>query len=161
MVVNPTNLPKPEIEGIAKKIAARLGITPGAPLEPVIARLGGCICCPGKNDVPHGRISVEGPNEFTIFISPVTGNLRDRFTIAHELGHYVLHSKCGSTPLNVNREGSNRAEWEANWFAAALLMPESDFRQKVEEMKSDSELAYHFGVSKQAVRVRKSALGIA
>jgi hypothetical protein len=38
---------------------------------------------------------------------------RDRFTLAHELGHLVLHS----------RRDSAAAEWEANRFASAILMP--------------------------------------
>jgi len=66
---------------------------------------------------------------------------KKRFTIAHEVGHYLLHDH-----LEVHNENSNTLnwfnnaeqqmqkgiqEWEANDFAAELLMPEKVFRTEV------------------------------
>lgn len=49
---------------------------------------------------------------------------RDRFTIAHELGHLILHShRSGIEP--------KRAEDEANRFAGALLIPEEAAREAI------------------------------
>jgi len=54
---------------------------------------------------------------------------RKRFTLAHELGHYVLPSHarqsvaCGSAEIERWTTGMSQAELEANRFAAALLMP--------------------------------------
>jgi Zn-dependent peptidase ImmA (M78 family) len=54
---------------------------------------------------------------------------RRRFTIAHEIGHLILHedsyevyARCGSRQL-VQWNSLDRAEKQANMFAAALLMP--------------------------------------
>jgi Zn-dependent peptidase ImmA (M78 family) len=57
---------------------------------------------------------------------------RQRFTIAHLLGHYVMHK--GGARMFVDRRdwragaGCDRREVEANQFAAALLMPEPMLR---------------------------------
>lgn len=59
---------------------------------------------------------------------------RQRFTIAHEIGHYVLHGSSIHVDHAVHAvfkrdqrasEGVYREEIEANTFAAALLMPKS------------------------------------
>ncbi|MBA4300486.1 MAG: hypothetical protein C0433_10355 [Cyclobacterium sp.] len=54
------------------------------------------------------------------------GKERMRFTIAHELGHYILHRNLKSTFVDevFARSGtSSQLEREANVFAASLLMP--------------------------------------
>src|SRR5882672_439530 len=62
---------------------------------------------------------------------------RRRFTVAHELGHMLLHA---DQPLIVDKDGlsvigyrvdgeTNLREGQANAFAAALLMPEDWVRQ--------------------------------
>lgn len=48
---------------------------------------------------------------------------RARFSLAHELGHMVIHENASDT-----------MEFEANQFAAALLMPEGDIRSHLHEM---------------------------
>lgn len=56
------------------------------------------------------------------------GRGRDRFTAAHELGHYLMHR---SAPIKFHRAEQGKlaayldSEWQANRFAGALLMPES------------------------------------
>lgn len=67
---------------------------------------------------------------------------RKRFTIAHEVGHFLLHER-----LEVHNENSNtlnwfnnmenqlqkgKQEWEANDFATELLMPEKLFKEEVD-----------------------------
>ncbi|WP_460881211.1 ImmA/IrrE family metallo-endopeptidase [Pontibacter rugosus] len=65
--------------------------------------------------------------------NPVESVVRQRFTIAHELGHFVLHQKYSELfidkekPLFRNQEsstGEHKREKEANAFAAAILMPQ-------------------------------------
>ena len=101
---------------------------------------------------------VWGPNHFEISLSPLSGNRRSRFTIAHELAHYVLHSDLGKMPLKVQRDGSGQVEWEANWFAAGFLMPAKEFRTKIAEGWGNAELAEHFDVSEAAVQIRRQSL---
>lgn len=82
---------------------------------------------------------------------------RINFTIAHELGHYLLHRnqleefKCSTADL-LNSSSTNRErEAEADKFSARLLMPFDDFRMQVESAVVDIELlsqcAERYGVS--------------
>lgn len=55
---------------------------------------------------------------------------RYRFTLAHEIGHWWLHRNLypespAETPSFVMRSGGSqqRIEWQADYFAASLLMP--------------------------------------
>ena len=65
------------------------------------------------------------------------GSNRQRFSIAHEIGHFVLHSgetyidKGYSVHFRAQESGSGtkREEMEANAFAAALLMPTTMVRE--------------------------------
>lgn len=104
---------------------------------------------------------------------------RQRFSIAHELGHLVLHR---GKPLfvdhtvrvdlrdDVSATGTEREEIEANQFAAQLLMPEPLVRLAVgaaralDERLTDAQLvddlANDFEVSPQAMSFRLINLGI-
>jgi Zn-dependent peptidase ImmA (M78 family)/transcriptional regulator with XRE-family HTH domain len=78
---------------------------------------------------------------------------RDRFTLAHELGHILLHS----------RRSSKDAELEANRFAGALLMPEAAARTEIHAHITLSQLAHikaRYGISIQALIMRAAALNI-
>lgn len=79
------------------------------------------------------------------------GHGRDRFTLAHELGHLFLHrgiafarAMDGSTKIYQN------SEWQANTFASALLIDEGHLRQ----CRSLDDVVDRFGVSLDAARVR-------
>ncbi|MCQ4089460.1 MULTISPECIES: ImmA/IrrE family metallo-endopeptidase [unclassified Exiguobacterium] len=98
---------------------------------------------------------------------------RQRFTMAHELGHLLLHFNwVPNTTLDPDA-GTNVAyrhhleiyspnekvqEYEANMFAAELLMPSHKFRELNEKKKDDADLANYFGVSKSAIDVRKNTI---
>lgn len=77
---------------------------------------------------------------------------RMRFTLAHELGHLVMH-----------RFPSPNMEKEANDFAAALLMPERDIAPYFNGRKIDlallAALKPEWKVAMAALLVRASALG--
>ena len=104
---------------------------------------------------------------------------RKRFSVAHELGHAVLHfspsppsvsQAAVSRPLEVlfrdglAGAGTDRVEIDANTFAAALLMPELLIKHTLKEKlqgfsygRTDrvvKELATDFGVSEQAMSYR-------
>lgn len=88
---------------------------------------------------------------------------RQRFTIAHEIGHRIKHSALSDDFKDKTffRNGeSNRIEAEANKFAAELLMPEELFVDFVGRVSGKVEdIASHFQVSSMAVRVRAKSLG--
>ncbi|PPB47324.1 ImmA/IrrE family metallo-endopeptidase [Arthrobacter agilis] len=93
----------------------------------------------------------------------MTSNRRDRFTIAHELGHYFLHylQPGMTTPKSFWRGESNRGETQANVFAASLLMPEDFFKAAFSRCGRDWwALSQIFGVSPRAAEVRAQVLGL-
>lgn len=111
----------------------------------------------------NGSMLVNKVDEtINISLSNLTGELRNNFTIAHELGHLYLHAKnIQENIIGFNRYGTGRLEWEANWFAAAFLMPEQEFKDKCYEFNSDNfELSLYFNVSESAIKIRKKDLEI-
>lgn len=99
-----------------------------------------------------GSVFVHGPGAFNVILPNHTSGTRDTFTLAHELGHYVLHSKLGESVMRANRLGSGPIEWEANWFAASFLMPQ----YLITEHRLDTAfaIAAFFSVSVDAASVR-------
>lgn len=102
---------------------------------------------------------------------------RKRFTIAHEIGHLVLHRDAILAHVHVDTRypipmrdsrashGIDPKEFEANQFAAELLMPLHLIREHLqddvfdlEDEKSIHALAALFKVSKQAMGHRLSSL---
>jgi hypothetical protein len=157
----PCGWSRSKVQDFASEVASKLGYRPGDSLEPIVGNLGGEIeIAPDEVGASTGSIVVAGPGKFTIFLSPYSGQMRDRFTIAHEIGHYVLHSQLGKKPVTVLRDGTGRLEWEANWFAAGFLMPEKEFRSLVRKGYGEASLAVHFGVSEAAVSVRRSSMAL-
>jgi len=85
---------------------------------------------------------------------------RQRFTIAHEIGHAVLHPGEGVVDLRTSIDvPTTKKETEANQFGAALLMPKDRFLREWSQTCNDLDLlAATFGASRQAVEVRSKNL---
>lgn len=113
----------------------------------------------------------------TIGFNPTESMVRQRFTIAHELGHYELHKDGDELFVDKtfkvlfrdqnSSKGEILKEQEANAFAAALLMPEHLIRKEIEknsfdlsEENSMKKLAKTFNVSVPAMTFRISNLGL-
>ena len=91
---------------------------------------------------------------------------RKRFTIAHELAHFILHyDKIGDGIVDREAENgimfrsntiSNRDEYAANSMAAEILMPINQLRQIFRDNPNidHTELAKLFNVSEQAMKIR-------
>jgi hypothetical protein len=83
---------------------------------------------------------------------------RKRFTIAHEIGHYIMHGvqqmPCSSRVIEGWRIGQPAPEREADIFASELLLPTSDVTLHINKrwpsMKIVSDIAEHFGASMMA-----------
>lgn len=160
---SPCNAGKTAIIAAAEKFARDVELQPGDALETIVERLGGRVCYKALDeaDFDDGSIVVEGQGDFTITLPTYTGAARDRFTIAHELGHYFLHYPLCCAPMAAKRYGSDRVEWEANWFAAGLLMPSAQFQSAYETYAGDlAKLAALFRVSMQAATIRAKSLGL-
>ena len=92
---------------------------------------------------------------------------RFRFTCAHEVGHYVDHTSRLSPELSESyvdrRSDDDRGkpdEIYANEFAGSLLMPAAEMRACIGRGMTDLQMAVYFDVSLQALRYRKSLLGL-
>lgn len=96
---------------------------------------------------------------------------RQRFTIAHELGHLTLHRDAIEERVHVDKtfqvlmrntnsaSGTERIEIEANQFASELLMPLRLLdpllgRYDIDDDEPLQRLAHMFRVSKQALEYR-------
>lgn len=71
---------------------------------------------------------------------------RRRFTIAHEIGHYLLHRDLQPCFL-CRPQAGGALEREANQFAADLLMPAEACEEWIASLRPSKEAAEHFGVS--------------
>lgn len=89
---------------------------------------------------------------------------RQRFAIAHQLGHYFLHRTQQAqfeTREFFHQAPETGMHAEANLFALRLLMPEADFRAQRDRLDGSIEgMAKHFQVSSLAVRFRAKSLGM-
>lgn len=101
---------------------------------------------------------------------------RRRFTVAHEVGHYLMHTGESQVFIEnlslyrdeLSKSGTDVREIEANAFAAELLMPSNALRKAVGAQMIDAfydetiirQLALEFGVSAQAMTVRLSKLNL-
>jgi Zn-dependent peptidase ImmA (M78 family) len=120
-------------------------------------------------DSPSG-VAIIGVNAFH-------SETRRRFTIAHEIGHLLLHAPLEGEPVHfdeifmrrdaLSAQGTEPREKEANLFAAELLMPAHLIardlpaltRSAASEERVIDELAEHYAVSVHAMGIRLSYLG--
>lgn len=94
-----------------------------------------------------------------MFINSTDHINRQRFTCAHELGHYYLRQGDDQFEYtdyrdNLSSEGTDPIEVFSNNFAASLLMPQSEILRLKNENKSEIYMAKHFCVSPEAIHYR-------
>ena len=118
--------------------------------------------------------------KFTIYVRRSEPEPRQRFTVAHELGHYILHLADKAADLGYTDELPEKRyvaafrsahlgseEEEANAFAAAILMPAKAIQSRaswaVDEDYDDGarDLARQFHVSYAAMTRRLAELELA
>ena len=121
-----------------------------------------------KDDDVSGLIRKEDDG-YAMYINESHPPTRKRFTIAHEIGHFILHKDEIDAQSEVvdrisgglMRDGQNSdLERQANQFAAALLMPKETFLEMWKKLSPNIDLlAEAFGVSAQAASYRLLNLG--
>lgn len=91
------------------------------------------------------------------YIGAKEGKARDRFTVAHELGHIILHSMHNPgikfCRLEENIKPYEDIEWQANTFAAEFLVD----IEEVENLTVE-KIAEKFGVSKEVAKIQKNII---
>lgn len=73
---------------------------------------------------------------------------RRRFTLAHEIGHFLLGHACSGSGFGLHNEK------EANVFASELLMPASMIKVDYKKIQNLTELCKIYRVSKEAMTIR-------
>lgn len=106
------------------------------------------------------------PAERRVVLKADEPPLRRRFTLAHEVGHWVCQVREGNeAPVycraaDIAPTADRALEREANVFAAELLMPEPALREEFARAASAAELATWFGVSEEAMGWRLYNVGL-
>lgn len=157
-----------QIENIAELVQKQLNVTDDTVIDVVdIAKeLGFNVYTSSftKNNI-SGMV-VSSTDEKAIYVAEDEFPQRQRFTISHEIGHIILHHDI-DTESNfkiVDYRGANnnfdRKEYEANAFAAALLMPKEKAKTIWKKLNDIDDFASTFKVSKMAASIRLQNLGL-
>lgn len=99
---------------------------------------------------------------FEILVNKDDLKVRQRFTIAHELGHFFLHKdilKNDEIHIDIMYRMTNEQEQEVDYFAGALLMNKT-ILENLHKENTIAELAELFNVSVSAMTVRLDILGL-
>ena len=117
-----------------------------------------CAIANVKEGTKLSGVLLPGPRE--IWVQRDEPADRCSFTIAHEIGHHVLHSDgatvmCRPADVDGADEQIRIREREANRFAAELLMPAAMVREYADREGADpTVLCRRFGVSDVAMAFR-------
>lgn len=139
-----------DVEELARGYAQQFGHN-----DPIAKVIGADL--PGFEGALYGT-NKNGKREWALLYNSAIGTPgRIRFTMAHELGHYILHRQNGNTfecseaDLLQWESVEKRQEAEADVFASYLLMPIDDFRRSIGPNSVDLHLldgcARRYGVS--------------
>lgn len=145
-----------------KVIETHWNSTP-VPIDAIIRDIGLPLSYEAMADNISGYIE-RTDGTYRIVVNANHAPTRQRFTAAHELGHYIYHRDLLGEGVGDNRayrtEGTNRPnanirpihERQANSFAANVLMP----RHRLTDVAGESTaaLAARFNVSQQAMAIR-------
>ena len=157
----------------ATKLLDRCGVTaPAVPVDRIAKQIGAELKFLAYEGELAGMLARSGGSP-VIGVNSLHHRNRQRFTIAHELGHLLLHD----LDVHIDRDfrvrhrdatsatATDPLEVEANRFAAELLMPYvmlmeelGDAGIDVERMDDVVPLAKRYGVSVQAMTHRISHL---
>lgn len=114
----------------------------------------------------NGHIELNQDGKTLIIVNENQSSGRKRFTIAHEIAHFVYDMDYLQEHRVIDRDGNaadptyRKRERRANEFAAELLMPEEQFIKQWIELNNMERLAAYFGVSRPAATYRAINLGL-
>jgi IrrE N-terminal-like domain len=145
------------VEELAKGYAGQFGHE-----DPITSVVGADL--PGFEGALY-RVEKSGKHEWAILYNSAIGVPgRIRFTMAHELGHYIMHRKsrhefrCSESDMLHWESEEKLQEAEADVFASYLLMPIDDFRRTISTDMVDIDVLDHcaqrYGVSLTAATLK-------
>jgi Zn-dependent peptidase ImmA (M78 family) len=143
------------VEKFQKEIPVRVGD---------LARELGLIVKVSTLDVGISGLIRPENSTFKILVNKHEPSYRRRFTLAHEISHYLLHRDMIGDGISDNilyrSRLSDSVEAEANRLASDILMPPiaiDDWKRRAGEMRPAdmvSPMAAYFDVSEEAMRIR-------
>jgi Zn-dependent peptidase ImmA (M78 family) len=173
-----------KVEKMAYSLLDEFDITePHVPVRSIARKLGIKVVNEEFDSDISGMLYRNSKKKVNIIgVNTLHGKNRQRFTIAHEIGHYLLHEgdtthfDRGAFKVNFRNSlssmATNREEIEANAFAAALLMPEHFIVKEIDDKlyqgldissedyeEEVQDIAKLFKVSPQALYIRLGNLG--
>src|SRR6267378_7619761 len=148
---------------------------PPVPVDELAAALDIDVRSSAGNDDVSGAL-IRNDDSVVIAVNSAQHENRQRFTIAHEIGHFLLHKGTqvhfdDDFRINYRKADSTGIatddEKEANWFAAALLMPEHFLRKDWLRLRLENHaalgaiqsLAVRYKASPKAMELRLVNLG--
>lgn len=164
--------PRRLIEARAQKLLANLGFREiPVPVDRIARSLGARLRYSPLDEELSGFVFIKDGVPI-IGVNSLHHPNRQRFTIAHEIGHLQLHPEFIRTIVHVDKQfaesvlkrdtssasGTERLEVEANQFAAALLMPNFVLDELLEEAPIDVEDGHSIEIWAKNFVVSKSAL---
>ena len=172
---------KTRCEEMARSLRAELGLDATAPLRPghLAAYLGVAVWSVAdlgldENDLRQlvvvdpdawSAITVSASNREAIVVNPNHRGGRYSSDVMHELAHLLLGHQPSTMFFAAEGDMALRgydssAEEEANWLAAALLLPRDVLVWARRRRVSSQETCEHYGVSKQMLAFRTGVTGI-
>lgn len=170
------NKPSNDPQVSAREVLVKLGIKAmPVPVEKIAKALGAVVRFSPLDEELSGMIYIKDGVP-VIGVNSLHHPNRQRFTIAHEIGHLVMHRDMISENVHVDKQfrvlmrdsnsstGSEEIEVQANRFAAELLIPSSMFdptkilASDIDDEGPLDELAKKFRVSKQMLEYRIRSL---
>lgn len=142
---------------------------PGPPVDiEVCARVAGiALVIPSDlgtdNDETASAVLMQRGEIVTALVNMRHGRLRQRFSLAHEIGHWVLERLPGTkelAPVAARGRRYDSLERVCDYFAACLLMPRPWVRDRVQRGDTIGDLARAFEVSAPAMSARLRELDI-
>jgi len=139
----------------ARRVRSQWGMSPG-PVESMLASMedAGCFVAPREFESPRIPALSQWIDTHPVVMANARAHVDEmRLTLAHELGHLVLHSEPGSEPVDAEREAAE--------FATSFLLPGHDARQDLADMSllSLQELKVKWRVPMQTLMERAHLLG--
>lgn len=159
-----------------EKLAELLELYGGPPvnIEAVIRGLGIELDKKAALDAAiSGQIEKVADQKYRVSVNVSDNYMRQRFTMAHELGHFLLHQDLMGSGLKDDRAYRSTdvgtysnalvgpaEEAAANRVAARVLMPADKVASEARDFPNVEALAKRFQVSKRAMEIRLQSLGI-
>ena len=121
---------------VTDSFLGRFGVDAGKRLPDVARQIGLDVVYRQVESYEGALLRIKGvPRGYVVINSSIREESRQRFTLAHEIGHFVLPNQqelsapCIKDSIENWDDELNRPEVEANRFAAEILMPRSILRE--------------------------------